>query len=424
MFSTLRRKTGAALDRLWVRIAFVAVLSVVAILVALIARPFLPEEIAETVGTDALDDLLTIIASSMLAVVTFSLAVMVSIYRSASAQWTPRIHRLMLEDRTTQNTLATFVGAYIYALTSIVLLRTTVFGDGQDDDPQVILFFFTIIVLILIVVSIVRWILHLQRVGSLIDVARRIEHRTKQAFESRMNTPCLGGHPLQGPDDIPSDAFAVTSEESGYVQLMYQGAISDAADEHDVDVYLHVPVGHFLHRGQALCHLSTENDEMVDSVRTNIVIGDLRTFDQDPRFGLIVLGEVGSKAMSSGINDPGTAIDVIGRMARILQSYRSEMDAASDDMSHPRLWVPPLAAADLIEDGFDPIARDGGGTVEVQLALQKALAALAHHPAEVLAQAARESAVRAFRRSERQLDDDHDLERLRRATPAHAQSPS
>jgi len=420
VLATIVEKWNEYLDRLWVRITVISVLCLLAVVTAPLVEPILPERINTTLGTEALDGILSIVASSMLAVVTFSLSVMVSVYRSASSQWTPRIHRLMLKDNTTQNTLATFVGAYIFALSSIILLKTSLF----QGEKQIVLLGYTIVILILIIVAIVNWIVHLQNVGSLIDVTRRIENDTLKTFEYRMSTPCLGGHPLADQSDIPVGAFAVEAGETGYVQKMLVSTISSAADRHDIDVYLHVPVGHFVHRGEILFYLSREHAKLSETVRKNITIGDLRSFEQDPRFGLIVLGEVGSKALSPGINDAGTAIDVIGRMSRILESYRSEMDSADEDMSNPRIWVTPLAASDLVEDGFDPIARDGGGIIEVQLALQKSLAALARHPDTTLANAATEAAVRAFRRAEHQLEYHNDLERLKGATPADVRSPS
>ena len=389
----------------------ISVLSLIAIGVARVVRPILPDRIAETLGTDSLNDLLTIIASSMLAVVTFSLSVMVSVYRSSSSQWTPRVHRLMLEDRTTQNTLATFVGAYIFALAAIVLLRTSLFkGEDDDDDPQVVLFFFTILVLVLIVISIIRWILHLQRVGSLTDVTRRIESKAIEEFEGRLAPPCLGGNCLD-PRSIPSDTVAVTAKQTGYVQAIYPKAIAQSADTHQIDVYLHVPIGDFVHRGQPLCLLSQAHMELSDCVRENVVIGDLRTFEQDPQFGLHVLSEIASKALSTGVNDPGTAIDVIGRIARVLESTHSEATGQSVDLE--RLWVAPLRAAELLEGAYEPIARDGADAVEVQVALQLALRGLAEHSDDTLSAAATQMAERMFCRSEELLEP-HDAERLRR----------
>ncbi|GFE64289.1 DUF2254 domain-containing protein [Litoreibacter roseus] len=418
MYDTLKRKLIHYLDKLWVRITLIAILSLVAIGVARLLDPLLPNGIQEVLGAGSVGRLLEIIANSMLAVTTFSLTVMVSVFRAASSQWTPRSHRLMLDDKTTQNTLATFIGAYIYALSSIILLETQLFGEDQ----VVVLFGFTILILILIILAIVRWILHLQNLGSLIETTRRIETEAERVFGVRMKRPCLGANPLKNLDDVPDDAVAVVAEDTGYIQHIYEGAISEKAEELDCDVYLTAPVGRFIHRGMTLAYVTGDADEMKDCVRLNTMIGDVRTFEQDPRFGLVVLGEIGSKALSPGINDPGTAIDVIGRMSRILESYSQEMEEGDSNIMHPRLWVPPLAAGDLIEDGFAPLARDGGKIVEVQLALQKALAALADHPDETLAKAAKEAAVLAFKRAKSQMIDENDIKRLSARTPAEVQA--
>lgn len=50
------------------------------------------------------------------------------------------------------------------------------------------------------------------------------------------------------------------------------------------------------------------------------LIGDERTFDDDPRFGLVVLSEIASRALSPAVNDPGTAIDIIGTFVRLFRS--------------------------------------------------------------------------------------------------------
>lgn len=53
-------------------------------------------------------------------------------------------------------------------------------------------------------------------------------------------------------------------------------------------------------------------------VNRAVVLGADRSFHMDPRFGLTTLAEIASRALSPGINDPGTAIDVIKRLIRIL----------------------------------------------------------------------------------------------------------
>ena len=126
----------------------------------------------------------------------------------------------------------------------------------------------------------------------------------------------------------------------------------------------------------------------MDDIRRLAVLGDVRTYDQDPRFGLLVMSEIGSKALSPGVNDPGTAIDVLNRSARILSLYKDE---TASDMAprHDRLHVAPLDPMDLVIDAFAGIARDGAAEVEVQQRLQRVMAGLMHHPDDGLSEAAR-----------------------------------
>ena len=417
MTSTIVRKIKRQFDKLWVRITCIGVLSLVAIAVARLTDPMMPNGIKEVVGAGSIGQLLQIIANSMLAVTTFSLTVMVSVYRSASSQWTPRAHRLMMEDDTTKNTLSTLVGAYIYALASIILLETSIFADDQ----VVVLFFFTIFILVLIIVAIIRWIVHLQTLGSLIETTRRIEKKALAAFDMRSDKPCLGANALRDENAVPDGYQKYCAGKTGYIQFLYEEQLSEIAEKYETDMYLVAPVGKFVYQGETVAWVRQVTNSLAKDMIDSIAIGDLRTFEQDPRFGLIVLGEIGSRALSPGINDPGTAIDVLGRMTRLFDHYPNEKNVNRDTVPHPRLYLPPLKPADLIEDGFDAIARDGGSIVEVQLTLQAALAHLAKSDDADLAEAAREAAIRAFERSKKVMKYGNDLERLREVTPAEVQ---
>jgi len=62
-----------------------------------------------------------------------------------------------------------------------------------------------------------------------------------------------------------------------------------------------------------------------------LIIGDLRTFDQDPRFGLIVMGRLPQRRCHRAVNDPGTAIDMITRIGRVLRTTRTRNGAERDE---------------------------------------------------------------------------------------------
>lgn len=405
--------------KLWVRVLIIGALAVVALGIARLSSYFLPDLNAFGPGIDAVDRLLNIISNSMLAVTTFSLTVMVSVYQSTASQWTPRIHHLIIEDRTTQNTLATFIGAYVYALTGILLRETGLF------DTQAILPFFvlTVGVLVLIVVFMIRWVQHLQTFGSLMDSTRQVEQIARDALEHRTQNHCLGARRLDDDTPIPKGCLTVSSPISGYVELLDIARLQDLAVRRGVQVFVTAEVGGFYFKGDPLALVAdmdagdgrhTSDRTLADAIADAIIIGDLRTFEQDARFGLMVMAEIGSKALSPGINDPGTAIDIIARLARLLMCYKAE----GDGTQHDRVWVRPLDPADLIDDAFGSISRDGAGLIEVQQHLQKALAGLRRNGDPAMAQAAMQAAVRELQRGEQAMGFEPDRARLRAAAGA------
>ncbi len=398
---TLIRMARQYTRKLWVRVVIMGLLAFVALGVTQLLEAFIPKDIGTTLTGEAADRLLQIIANAMLAVTTFSITIMVTVYRSSSTQWTPRVHRLIIQDRTTQNTLAVFIGAYVYALVAIIMRELGIYVDER----ALVLFVMTVLVLTVIVVYLIRWVLHLQTFGSLIDTTREIESVTRSMFKDRLDNPCLGANALTG--DVPKDADAIRAGESGYVQHIYPEALNEVAEAHGVELYLIKNIGHFVFLNEPLVMVtrrgSPKDDDhdwesLEECVHDNIKISDLRTFDQDPRFGLVVMGEVASKALSPGVNDPGTAIDVITRIGRILSVYTDE-DTKERDNKLKFIYVPPLEPEDLIEDGFGALARDGRAVVEVQQRLQSVLSGLMRHPDDGLSSAARDAAENHLRRA-------------------------
>ncbi|MGJ8545315.1 MAG: DUF2254 domain-containing protein [Sulfitobacter sp.] len=414
MPSTLIRKAREYTRLLWVRVVIMGLLAVVTLGLTQLLEPIVPDKLARSLGGQSADRLLQIIANAMLSVTIFSITVMVSVFRSSSTQWTPRVHRLIVTDATTQNTLAVFIGAYVYGLVAIILRELGVY----QDERAFVLFVMTVLVLAVIVIYLIRWVLHLQGFGSLIDTTRQIEDVTRKQFRERLRNPCLGANALI--HDLPAEAEPVRAQESGYVQHIYPEALNAAAKAHGKDVYLIKDIGSFVFVNEPLVMIAPNGapqDEKQDfesfeeALRRYVVLGDVRTFDQDPRFGLTVMGEVGSKALSPGVNDPGTAIDVITRLARILSEYQDETENDREEILS-RLYVRPLEPAKLIEDGFGALSRDGAGVVEVQMALQMAFSGLMRHPDEGLRAAARHAAERELRRALAATDFEPDQERL------------
>ena len=390
--------------KLAMRAALVAGIGLFAPLAVRVLSPLLPDEIAQRVSLESAGRILEIMASSMLAVTIFSLSVMVSARQSASSQVTPRSHQLLLEDTTTQTVQATFLGAFVFSLFGIITLAT---GYISDRGAAVILAM-TLLVIALVVLAILRWIDHLSSLGSVLETTRRVEEAARLALAARHGQPCLGARVLDHDTPLPDNMLPLRARQSGYVQHIDLGRLSEQAGADGFDAYLAVQPGSFVATGDVLMRHTAPCTS--DTLHQAFTLSDARLFDQDPRFGIIVLSEIAQRALSSGLNDPGTAIDVITRLHRLLADVQSPHP--DDTITHPRLWMPPITPDALMHDGFEPIARDGVGMIEVQVRLQKALCRLAQSNDQPLAQAAQDAAARALQRAQDRLEMPSERSRL------------
>ncbi|WP_029012883.1 DUF2254 domain-containing protein [Niveispirillum irakense] len=405
--------------RLWLRASLIGLLGILTAILAAVVEPYIPWHLPGAMGADSIDSILTIIASSMLSVTTFSLSVMTSAYGAATSNVTPRATRLLMEDRTTQNVLSTFIGSFLFGIVGIIVLQTGAYGERG----RVILFAVTLGVIALIVISLLRWIDHLTRLGRVGETTDRVERATEAAMRHRLALPYLGGRKLAaGLLEPPAQALIVTAGCVGYVQHIDMPALTACSERGKRDIHVLTLPGTFVYGDTPLLWMDRpslegeEIDAFGEGMRRAFTIGNERSFDQDPRFGLAVMSEIASRAMSPGVNDSGTAIDVIGRMTRLMDLWgQGPTKPESEAVDHPNIHVPPLSTADLFEDAFMLIARDGAGLVEVQIRLRKALAALARkvHCEPDFCAAAVHQADLAWARADAALTLKADRERLR-----------
>lgn len=421
--------------RLWVRATLLGGLGVAAAMIATTADTLIPFSFPFTIEAESIDRILNILATSMLAVTTFSLSVMVSAYGAASTNVTPRAIKLLTEDHTTQNVLSAFVGSFLFSVVGIIALQVGAYGD----QGRILLFAVTLGVLALVVISLLRWIDHLTRFGRVGETTAQVEQATRRAMDEYLREPCLGGQPRIDADLADVDTAAqVCAARIGYVQHIDMSALTDCCEKMSVRIFLSVVPGAFVYKGAVLGWFECDNSSEVDSAALSaaicdaITIDDDRSFDQDPRFGLAVLSEIACRALSPGVNDPGTAIDVIGRQTRLLSRW-AEGSSSTDTGSasarsprYPRVYIPTLDTADLFEDSFMLIARDGAAHVEIQLRLQKALRALGELGDAPFREAASKQSLLARDRAIQALTLEADRERVLAVleTPAEHGQPS
>jgi len=386
---------------IWVRASLFSVAAVVVVLLAAIVGPYIPYNLSLTLAAGSVDHILIILASSMLAVTTFSLSIMVSAYSAATSNVTPRSTNLLLADPVAQNTLATFVGSFLFSIVGVIGLAAGIFSDKG----RIILFFATLGVLFVIVATLLRWIEQLGRFGRVGDTIIRVEKATIPALKQAGVSPRLGAMPEV---PVPSGAQSAYAVQTGMVVHIDAGELDELACKHGVTIHVASMPGSLVHPGRPILYIAPSvSTEALKDFRDCVTVGSDREFDQDPRFGIIVLSEIASRALSPAVNDPGTAIEVLNAGLRV---FLALADAADEEepIKLKRVHAPDLDIDDLFRSFFNPIARDAHSVVEVQIRMVTVLAALARRDEALFGKASRHEAHELGKRANASLASESD----------------
>ena len=407
-------------EKLWLRPLVVCLLSIAAAFAANLFDGSRLDQYTPAITRDSVEELLSIMASSMLVIATLSVASMVSAYAAASNTATPRAFTLVVADDSSQNALSAFTGAFIYSVVALTAAKNDLF----EASGLFVLFLMTAFVFAFVIFTFVHWVDCIARLGRLPSTIDKVEKATADALVQRRRHPNLCAHAVRS----PVSGNAVYSAMTGYVQHLDIQALQTWAAQADARVVVAALPGTFVTPDRPLALITEKSgstSEDVSAVTEAFRIGTARRFDDDPRFGLVVLSEIAGRALSPGINDPGTAIDIIGRLVRLLNLWCAPAEGTDDTqpLMFDRVEVPALSEADMFDDAFTAIARDGAGHIEVAIRLQKAFCSLAATGDQSVREAARRHQKLALARCETVLKIPEDLAAVRAAADFDVNNP-
>jgi uncharacterized membrane protein len=312
-------------ERLWVRPLVMCALSIVGVFLTKTADMIDSSLPIPEIAAGSIKTLLSIISSSMLVIATFAVASMVSAYASAGNTATPRSFPLIIADDVSQNALSAFIGAFIFSIVALIAVENSYY----EKTGRFALFALTLVVFAIVIVTFVRWVDRIARLGRLGMTIDKVEAATIAAVQQRRRSPHLGGLPA-GPG--PYTGRAIHAASIGYVQRVDIGALQRCAEAADLHIVVNALPGSFATPNRPVAWVAAEpgTSSAIDTTKIAgaFLIGQDRTFDEDPRFGLIVLAEIAGRALSPAVNDPGTAIDIVGTLTRIFAEWLAPDDAA------------------------------------------------------------------------------------------------
>ena len=320
-------------------------------------------------GAEGSRGLLEAIATSMMTITGVTFSITIVALALASTQYTPRILRNFMRNRTNQMTLGTFVGVFVYAL---VVLRTIRGGD-ESFVPSLSV----VVGILLTLVSVGVLILFIHHIASSIEASTLISLAADETIsgleELFVEAPAAEASEDGEPDDHPQGGTwqAVAAPATGYIQSVDVELLIDLAERRDVVLRMERSVGEFVVKGAPILAIHSSERPRADVCRRvalAFVIGRFRTIDQDPEFGIRQIVDIALKALSPGVNDSTTAVTCIDYLSAILVELtrrRIENDYRSGESRQLRVIARASTFEELLGKSFDQIRESASGNSAV-----------------------------------------------------------
>ena len=323
--------------------------------------------------------ILTVIAGSIMTVVSIVFAILLMTLTLASAQFSPRIMLSFTRDHVTQWTLGTFLGTFLYCVAALPTARSL----PSPFSPVV-----TVLGAVLLALACVCWLLffihHIAHAINVNHIVDKIAAETEAVIDQLMPLP-RREHLMGAYDPTREMAFetAILNDSSGYIRFIDVKRLLVLAKSYRVSLQVLRRVGHFVPAGVPLLRVS-KADRLPPEGHAALLgafdRGPSRTLQQDVEFGVLQIVDIALRAISPAVNDPSTAISCVDQLSRILircASRESPPSVLYDPPGVPRVSMAWMDFEKLVDAAFEQTRLYSKGDVAVSLRMLRALGDIA-----------------------------------------------
>jgi uncharacterized membrane protein len=311
-----------------------------------LATEDVPDPLRFTV--DSARSLLSAVATATITVAGIVFSLNGVAVQLASSQFSPRVLRTYMRDRFQQTVMGIMVGTFTYAL----LVMRAVRG-SEDEFESVVPHLSVVLGLVLAVVAVLAILAsidHTARSMQVGEIVRRITHETVATARRLLPDPGEGPAAAAAEDPPLGEGVPVPALRTGWVQQVEPGKLLSALPPGAV-IRLDVRVGSFVSEGVPLATVwGLDGTDPASELDQGFAVGRSRTMQQDIAFGIRQLVDIGLRALSTGVNDPTTAYEVVVHLGAVLHEVLGRDLPAGSSVDDDQRWL--LRPHELTHDAY------------------------------------------------------------------------
>jgi uncharacterized membrane protein len=332
-------------------------------------------------SADSARSILTTISGAMIGVAGTVFSVTLVALTLASSQFGPRLIKNFMYVRLNQVVLGSYVSTYLYCL---IVLNSIKDMDGFTFIPSISIFLAIIIAvvnIILLIVFIHQIAMSIQANKVISDIHEFVSSQVKTLFPDELGVESDAKNSIQA-DTIKSQSETITyikSTKSGYLQYIDSESLLDIMMAENSLLELNVKPGDYIVENieiGKIYHSRKTDENKLANVSSHFIIGKSRTSQQDFEFSIHQMVEIASRALSTGVNDPYTAIACIDNLTAIMSDL-AQINFPSkyrfDKENELRVIAVTLSFEGILDAAFNQIRQFSTGSSAVIIRLMEAL---------------------------------------------------
>jgi uncharacterized membrane protein len=288
-----------------------ALIALFFLIVAIIMFRFDFSELGKSIKTDTkwlnINDsntarsIISAIASGTISLAVFSFSMVMIVLNQAAAQMSNRVLNKLIGNMFQQVVLGIYIGTIVYAFFLLSTIR----------DTSSLLYIPSLSIYLLIIITITDiflfiYFLHYITQSVKYDVIIRRIH--KNTFEILKINCVLDQHP-NVEISLTENATVIYAHKTGIYENVDKKELLKICKDQDCFIKIVKTPGSTILKNSPIAYIDQAlPKEVLDNIESNIFINDTESIDANFVYGFKQLTEVAIKALSPGINDPGTAV--------------------------------------------------------------------------------------------------------------------
>ncbi len=303
------------------------------------------------------------VAAGIISLTVFSFSMVMIVMSQVASQMSNRMLGNIIGDRVQKVVLGFYIGAIVFALFLLTNISET---ESDTNVPSLSVYLLLVLTVfdIFLFVYFLHYITQSFRYEQLIQRIHKRAVRTLKKLTDNNSSAYTAGDNLKGHE--------ILSPESGYYQGFDEKRLLKLAQAQNITIEFLHPKGTYVLKGTPLLNILGQIDNQhLKKMLLDIDFYNGQEIDKNVYYGFLHLTEVAVKALSPGINDPGTAVLCINALtdlfARIMQHPVAE--EIKDDKGNTRIVTKQISFDELFDCAVLPIWDYGKKDRMVQNAL-------------------------------------------------------